>query len=108
MRTENQKKAIIRNVVSACYDISKLSKCGYDFLYQATGFIAHYDIGGFMHYYSCEGNLIADILKNQRDNQLGNFCEHDDYYEKAMLDKEIYNAICEELRCEFDFCQEVA
>ena len=54
---------IIKNIIAACGNIEKLNKRGYDFLYQCSGFIAHYDLEGFNDYYR-DNSLIADIEAN--------------------------------------------
>lgn len=91
--TATQQARIVNNVTAACRDITKLNKTGYDFLYQANGFIAHYDIEGFKAYYSEPGSLQADIEANARSNQWHNFRpgERDaDYYHSK---RDTYNAI---------------
>lgn len=91
--TETQQKNIARNVLAACRDIEKLNKTGYNFLYLASGFIAHYDINGFKAYYSEPGSLQRDIERNARANQWHNFRpgERDaDYYHSK---RDTYNRI---------------
>jgi hypothetical protein len=91
--TEQQKKNIVRNVLSACRNIEKLNGTGYNFLYLAQGFIAHYNINGFKAYYSEPGSLQADIERNARVNQWHNFRpgERDvDYYHSK---RDTYNRI---------------
>jgi hypothetical protein len=90
--TPKQQANIVRNVLAACKDIDKLNETGYDFLYQAQGFIAHYDIYGFKAYYS-EHSLQRDIEDNARANQWHNFRagERDaDYYHSK---RDVYNKI---------------
>jgi hypothetical protein len=93
---ERQQKLIVNNVVRAVKDIFKLNKTGYNFLYQASGFIAHYDLTGFKDYYE-QHDLKADILKNQRMNQWNNFHPGENYYDYMMSKKAIYNAIVRRL-----------
>ena len=95
--TEKQKTLIVNNVVKACKDITKLNKTGYNFLYQASGFIAHYDLGGFISYYEREANLIKDVLHYKWSNQWGNFFPGQENYEYYMSKKDVYNRICEKL-----------
>ncbi len=71
--TSLQKTRIVNNIVRACKDPSKLNKQGYNFLYLASGFIAHYNLHGFISYYSDCNKLMSDILANQRYNQWHNF-----------------------------------
>ena len=90
--TQRQKQLIAKNVLAACKDISKLNKTGYNFLYLASGFIAHYNLEGFKAYYS-EHNLQDDIERNARANQWNNFRagERDaDYYHSK---RDCYNMI---------------
>lgn len=91
--TDIQQTRIVNNVISACRDINKLNKTGYDFLYLASGFIAHYDINGFKAYYSEPGSLQRDIEDNARFNQWHNFRKGEqnaDYYHSK---RDTYNAI---------------
>ena len=91
--TYNEKRLTAKNVLAACKDINKLNKRGYNFLNQAQGFIAHYDIEGFKHYYAHEGKLKADIEKNAKANQWTNFRvgeQHADYYHAK---RDCYNMI---------------
>ena len=88
-----QQARIVNNVTAACRDITKLNKTGYDFLYLASGFIAHYNIEGFKAYYSEPGSLQADIEANARANQWHNFRKGErdaDYYHSK---RDTYNAI---------------
>ena len=94
--TERQKTLIINNVVAACKDISKLNKQGYNFLYLANGFIAHYDRYGFMEPYS-DGSLKNALKVNQQFNQWNNFKPGYPDYEYHMQKKEIYNRILERI-----------
>jgi hypothetical protein len=90
--TQRQKQLISKNVLAACKDITKLNKTGYNFLYLASGFIAHYNLQGFIAYYS-EHDLQADIERNARQNQWHNFRagERDaDYYHSK---RDCYNMI---------------
>ena len=91
--TDIQQTRIVNNVTAACRDISKLNSTGYNFLYLASGFIAHYDINGFKAHYSEPGSLQADIEANARANQWHNFRKgepHADYYHSK---RDTYNAI---------------
>ena len=91
--TPTQQTRIVNNAVTACRDITKLNKAGYDFLYLASGFIAHYDRTGFIAHYSEPGSLQRDIEDNARANQWHNFRageQHADYYHSK---RDTYNAI---------------
>lgn len=90
--TQRQKQLIAKNVLAACKDINKLNKTGYDFLYLASGFIAHYNLQGFIAHYS-EHDLQADIERNARQNQWHNFRQGErdaDYYHAK---RDAYNMI---------------
>lgn len=90
--TQRQKQLITNNVIAACRDIEKLNKTGYNFLYQCSGFIAHYDLQGFKAYYS-RHSLQADIEANARFNQWGNFKPNDRDYAYYMEKRDCYNMI---------------
>ena len=94
--TEKQKTLIVNNIVNACEDISKLNKTGYEFIYLASGFIAHYNIDGFKHYYNTI-DLKQDILNFAYRNQWNNFHPSDQNYEYYMSKKDVYNRIFNKL-----------
>lgn len=83
---------IIKNVLAACGNIEKLNKRGYDFLYQCSGFIAHYDLEGFKAYYR-ENSLFADIEANHAQNQWRNYREGERFAAYYHSKRDIYNAI---------------
>ena len=91
--TTAQQANIVRNVLAACKDISKLNRTGYGFINLASGFIAHYDLNGFKSYYDEPGSLQRDIEAYARQNQWANFRtgERDaDYYHSK---RDTYNKI---------------
>jgi len=90
--TNREKQLITKNVLAACKDITKLNTCGYDFLYLASGFIAHYNLQGFKNYYS-DGSLQRDIERNARANQWSNFRQGEGYYDYYMAKRDCYNMI---------------
>jgi hypothetical protein len=94
---EMQKKLIVRNVLSACKDISKLNKRGYNYINLCSGFIAHYDIWGFRQYYS-DYSLKQDILRNEGMNQWRNFRPGEKNYEYYKSKADVYNLICNQLK----------
>lgn len=100
--TETQKRAIVKNVVEAAKDITKLNKVGYDFLYLANGFIAHYNLFGFIGYYE-DGGLVDDILRNKRQNQWSNFHKGEENFEYYMSKKDVYNRICDAIEAELEY-----
>lgn len=96
--TENQRVRIVNNIVKAANgDINKLSKQAYNFLYLASGFIAHYNHYGFMAYYDEPNKLKRDILANRRFNQWLNFRPGERDYDYYMSKADIYNRICDQL-----------
>lgn len=90
--TQRQKQLITSNVIAACRDIEKLNKTGYNFLYQCSGFIAHYNLQGFIAYYSTH-SLQADIEANAKFNQWKNFTPNDQHYAYYMEKRDCYNMI---------------
>jgi len=91
--TSLQKTRIVNNIVRACKDPDKLNKQGYNFLYLASGFIAHYNLRGFIGHYS-QWHSLASY------NQWHNFSEDDKDFGYYMDKRAIYNAICAQLRGE--------
>jgi len=95
---EKHCQLIINNIVKACKDIEKLNKTGYNYIYLASGFIAHYNINGFKEYYKTY-NLKDDILKFQNENQFNNFHIGQENYDYYKQKQKIYNAICGKIKC---------
>jgi hypothetical protein len=98
-----EEQKIIRDCVKAANDIETMTDRAYKFLYLANGFIAHYDKWGFVEYYLEAGSLKKDLFDYQRENQYGNFCPGDEYYDYYMQKKKIYNTICDCLRNNIEF-----
>lgn len=98
LKTGRQEVLIVNNVLKACHDIAKLNKTGYDFIYQCSGFIAHYNLHGFIDYYREPGSLRRDILNYSAQNQWDNFRPGEKNYEYYMQKKRIYNLICAGLK----------
>lgn len=90
--TERQKALIVNNVVKACKNIDNLNKTGYNFLYLCSGFIAHYDLYGFISHYS-DFNLKQDLLSYAGQNQWKNFRPGERDYEYYMSKADVYNRI---------------
>ena len=96
--TKRQQSLIVNNVLKACKDITKLNRTGYNFLYLASGFIAHYSLYGFIDYYSDGGilpsnSLKTDILRNASYNMWTNFHPGGENYEYYMSKKAVYQAL---------------
>ena len=83
---------IVKNVLAACKDITKLNKRGYDYLNLCSGFIAHYNLNGFISHYS-DYSLIADIEANARANQWANFRTGENNAAYYHSRRDVYNAI---------------
>jgi hypothetical protein len=94
--TERQKTLIVNNVVKACKNIDNLNKTGYNFLYLASGFIAHYDLYGFIATYTGR-SLKRDIISFAGQNQWNNFHPGERDYDYYMAKKEVYNRILREI-----------
>jgi len=94
--TERQKTLIVNNVVKACKDITQLNKTGYNFLYLASGFIAHYNLYGFIDYYE-NTSLKHDIISNAGQNQWKNFRPGERDYDYYMSKADVYNRILAEI-----------
>ena len=95
--TKQQQTRIVKNILAACDDISKLNGPAYRFISGCPGFIAHYNIDGFKAHYDFDqtgNNLGDDILLCQRLNQWANFKPGERDYEYNMSRKTIYNQIC--------------
>ena len=86
----------IRKVVTTG-DSRNLTKQAYNFLYLASGFIAHYNLYGFQGAYENTAELAVAILNNKANNQWGNFREGEDLYDYYMSKAKCYNAICDML-----------
>ena len=94
--TDRQKTLIVNNVVSACKDINKLNKTGYNFLYLASGFIAHYNMYGFKDFFSIN-SLRREILQNVKQNMWTNFRPGDRDYDYYMSKADVYRRIVEQV-----------
>ena len=90
--TERQKTLIVSNVVKAVKNIDNLNKTGYNFVYQCSGFIAHYDLYGFIASYTGE-TLKRDLISYAGQNQWNNFRPGERDYDYMMAKKDVYNRI---------------
>jgi hypothetical protein len=99
-----KKNRILRNIgiMFLTQDINSLDKYGYGFLSNASGFIAHYNLGGFIDNYGDTHELAEDILAYKSSNQWDNFSKGERDYEYMMQKKEIYNEICKFAKGNFD------
>jgi hypothetical protein len=94
--SERQKTLIVNNVVKAVKNIDNLNKTGYNFLYLCSGFIAHYDLYGFIASYTGQ-SLKRDIVSFAGQNQWNNFRPGESDYDYYMAKKEVYNRILREI-----------
>jgi hypothetical protein len=90
--TERQKTLIVSNVIKAVKNIDNLNKTGYNFVYQCSGFIAHYDLYGFIASYTGE-SLKRDLISYAGQNQWNNFRPGERDYDYMMAKKDVYNRI---------------
>jgi hypothetical protein len=91
--TERQKTLIVSNVVKACKNIDNLNKTGYKYINLCSGFIAHYDLYGFIAAYSTPNSLKRDIISYAGQNQWNNFRPGERDYDYMMAKKDVYNRI---------------
>jgi len=94
--TERQKTLIVSNVVKAVKNIDNLNKTGYNFVYQCSGFIAHYDMYGFIASYTGE-SLKEDLISYAGQNQWKNFRPGERDYDYYMAKADVYNRILAEI-----------
>jgi hypothetical protein len=94
--TQRQQDLIVSNVVKACKNIDNLNKTGYKFVYLCSGFIAHYDLYGFIASYTGE-SLKRDLISYAGQNQWNNFRPGERDYDYYMSKKEVYNRILKEI-----------
>ena len=94
--TTRQKALIVSNIVKAVKNIDNLNKTGYNFIYQCSGFIAHYDMYGFIASYSGE-SLKRDILSYAGQNQWRNFRPGERDYEYYQAKADVYNEIVSQI-----------
>lgn len=90
--TERQKSLIVSNVVKACKNIDNLNRTGYKFVSLCSGFIAHYDLYGFIASYTGE-SLKRDLISYVGQNQWNNFRPGERDYDYMMAKKDVYNRI---------------
>ena len=84
--------ASVRKVLTTG-NIEHLSNSAYKFLYLSSGFIAHYNLGGFRVHYANTEDLSRAIAENLPMNQWNNFTPRDKDFAYYMQKKEIYNRL---------------
>ena len=95
--TPDKVARIINNVLEACKDITHLSMESYRWLHLRAGFIAHFDLEGFIENYQTSLNLRENILANQIHNTCCNRSKKDKDYPYYMQQCEMYQQIVEQL-----------
>jgi hypothetical protein len=96
--TERQKTLIVNNVIKSVKSgIDNLNNSGYNFLYLASGFIAHFNRYGFIAHYQ-QHSLKRDILDNERNNMWNNFHPSDKDYDYYMAKKDVYMRLVKALK----------
>ena len=100
--TEREKELTIKNIISAIKDIEKLNKRGYNHLYLMSGFIAHYNIHGFIDNYRQTSlrDEIVDSIKGYNYDNFNNYDKDWEYYkQKIDLNKRL---LAELIKPEYD------
>ena len=87
----------MNNILAACRDITCLSLEAYRWIHIKAGFIAHYDLGGFIEEYQTCQNLRDNILANQIHNTSCNRSRKDKDYPYYLQQCEMYQQIVEQL-----------
>ncbi len=95
--TPDKVTRIINNILEACRDISCLSLESYRWLNMKAGFIAHFDLEGFIEEYQTCQNLRENILANQIHNTCCNRSRKDKEYAYYLQQCEMYQQIVEAL-----------
>ena len=88
---------ILNNVLAACRDISCISVEAYRWLHLRAGFIAHFDLDGFIEEYQSGQNLRDNILANQIHNTCCNRIKKDKDYPYYLQQCEMYQQLVERL-----------
>jgi hypothetical protein len=91
---------VMNNILAACRDITCLSLEGYRWIHLRAGFIAHYDLEGFIEEYQTCRNLRDNILANQIHNTCCNRSRKDRDYPYYLQQCEMYQQIVEQLLAE--------
>ena len=86
--------ANVRKVVSTG-DINFLNMQAYNFIMLSSGFIAHYNIHGFMDAYGDGKSLATAICNNSVNNRWMNFSPRDRDYDYYMQKRDLYARLVE-------------
>lgn len=93
--TAAEEKQIVNSIkrVFAKNDIEALTKKAYNFIYLASGFIAHYDIYGFRGVYANPKDLARELIQNKEINKWENFHPGERDYEYYMSKARVYKEL---------------
>lgn len=91
-----EQATLVKNIVASCKDITKLSKKAYQFVSNASGFIAHYDHHGFIATYEDE-SLEDDLIRNAHFNTRCNRSPSDVDYGYYKAKANVYQSVVEAL-----------
>lgn len=93
--TPRQKTLIVNSfkTVFLTGDIEKLTPAAYKYIYQASGFIAHYNLHGFRDAYREVTLLKQDILRQAESNLWKNFSPQDKDYDYYMEKSAVYRSL---------------
>jgi hypothetical protein len=93
--TPRQKALIVSSFkrIFQTNDINNLTPTAYRYIYQAGGFIAHYNLHGFRDAYQNVSDLKQDILQNQQINRWSNFYPGEENYDYYQSKGEVYAEI---------------
>lgn len=99
LKTQRQVQLIVSSFrkVFKTGDIEHLTKPAYNFIYLASGFIAHYNLYGFQDEYRNVDDLKRAIIANVVSNQWTNFHPGERDYDYYMQKRDIYNLIVDEV-----------
>ena len=98
--TPDKVARIINNTLEACKDITLLTIESYRWLHLRAGFIAHFDLEGFIENYQTSLNLRENILANQIHNTSCIRSLKDRDYPYYLQQCEMYQQIVEQLLAE--------
>ena len=88
---------VLNNILAACRDITCLSLEAYRWIHLRAGFIAHFDLDGFIEEYQTCQNLRDNILANQIHNTCCNRSKKDKDYDYYLQQCDMYQQIVERL-----------
>jgi hypothetical protein len=90
LEAQEQEK-LIKAIARSIRDTSKMDQDAYRFVSCASGFIAHFNLHGFIYEYQDKNALRDAMIRNLKTNQWNNFSPRDRDYDYMMQKKHIYN-----------------